>query len=249
MIIARIAGESGPQWAAVIDDQVHELDGDVYDDPRPGTVIGSLDGVRLLAPFDPKANKLVCLLSNWRGREDRDGPCFFIKPPSCMIDPGQPIVYPPLATRVDFEAEIAVVISRTCRRVSVDQVADHVLGYTVCHDVTAFETSIATNLDFLFGKQFDTFGIVGPWVQTDMDPDNAPLRVWVNDELRCERDTADMVWSTAEVVRWVSQVMTLEPGDIVSCGAPPEHSPFVAGDTVRLQIDGLGAIENPVVAG
>lgn len=248
MIIARVEQDGRPVWAAVSGDTVHELDGDVYSDPRSGRVLGSLASVQLRAPFEPLANKMVCLLSNWRGRDDRDGPGFFIKPPSCMIDPGEPIVYPPIATRVDFEAEIGVVIGTTCRNVDRDAVRAHVLGYTVCQDATAFETKIATNFDFLYGKSFDTFGVIGPWIQTEIEPDQANLRAWVNDELRCERNTADMIWNTDEVVSWISQVMTLNPGDVVSCGSPPEHSAFVAGDTVRVAIEGIGEIQNPVVA-
>ena len=144
-------------------------------------------------------------------------------------------------------AEIGVVIGRTCRNVAPADVPGYTLGYTVCHDATAFETKIVTNFDFLYGKSFDTFGIIGPWIQTELDPDRTMLRAWVSDELRCERDTADMNGNTGEVVSWISQVMTLNPGDVVSCGAPPEHSPFFAGDTVRVAGEGIGEFQNPVV--
>ena len=174
MKTAYVLHDGSPCWASIDGDDVHALQGDRFAAPGRGARLGSLAEMKLLSPIEPTA-KLVALLSNWRGRDGRDGPGFFIKPRSTLINPGEAIVYPPQATRVDFEAEIAVVIGRRCRNVTPAEARDFVYGYTVVNDVTAFGLGVATNFDFLYGKSFDTFGVVGPWIVDDIDPDNQRL--------------------------------------------------------------------------
>ena len=248
MKTAYVLHDGSPCWASIDGDDVPALQGDRFAAPGRGARLGSLAEMKLLSPIEPTA-KLVALLSNWRGRDGRDGPGFFIKPRSTLINPGEAIVYPPQATRVDFEAEIGVVIGRRCRNVTPAEARDFVYGYTVVNDVTAFGLGVATNFDFLYGKSFDTFGVVGPWIVDDIDPDNQRLRAWIGDDVKCDTNTSRMNWNTHEVVSWISQVMTLNPGDVVSCGSPPDHEPFLPGDVVRVSVEGIGVLENPVIDG
>jgi 2-keto-4-pentenoate hydratase/2-oxohepta-3-ene-1,7-dioic acid hydratase in catechol pathway len=193
-------------------------------------------------------NKVVCLLSNWRSRDGRDGPSFFIKPPTTLIDPGQPIVYPDLGLRVVYEPELAIVIRHRCRAVDVAHARQYVLGYTCFNDVTAFEMSVATNFAFLPGKSFDTFGAMGPWIETDVDPDSVALQASVSGRVITDTHTSRMLWRSDEIVSWLSRFMTLDPGDVISCGSPPDYDAIKPGDTVDITIEGIGTLSNPVVA-
>jgi 5-oxopent-3-ene-1,2,5-tricarboxylate decarboxylase/2-hydroxyhepta-2,4-diene-1,7-dioate isomerase len=245
--VARIEHDGNAAWCAVEDGVAHLLDGDIFASPEVGTTVGPVSEVKLLRPVESH-NKVVCLLSNWRSKDDRDGPGFFIKPPTTLIDPGEPIVYPDLGIRVVYEAEMAIVVGQPCRSVTVEQARARVFGYTCFNDVTAFEMSEATNFSFLAGKSFDTFGAMGPWIDTDIDPDNASLRASVSGRLITDTNTSRMVWSTDEIVSWISRFMTLFPGDVISCGTPPEYDAIKPGDEVEITIEGIGTLANPVVA-
>jgi 5-oxopent-3-ene-1,2,5-tricarboxylate decarboxylase/2-hydroxyhepta-2,4-diene-1,7-dioate isomerase len=244
--LGRVAGAGGALWALIEDGQAYAIDGDRFDGPARGAPLGPVEQLRWLRPLEPH-NKVVCLLSNWRSKDDRDGPSFFIKPPTTLIDPGEAIVYPECGTRVVYEPEIAVVIGKRARAIGIGEVRDHVLGYTCFNDVTAFEMSLATNFSFLPGKSFDTFGIAGPSISTDLDPDDTPLRASVNGQVITDTHTSRMLWSTVEIVSWISIFLTLEPGDLISCGSPPEYGPIEPGDVVEIEIEGIGKLQNPVV--
>jgi 2-keto-4-pentenoate hydratase/2-oxohepta-3-ene-1,7-dioic acid hydratase in catechol pathway len=190
---------------------------------------------------------VICLLSNWRSKDDRDGPGFFVKPPTTLIDPGDQIVYPDQAIRVVYEPEIAVVIGSTCRSVNPENARDHVLGYTCFNDVTAFEMTATTNFPFLAGKSFDTFGVAGPAISTSIDADSVSIRASVNGCVMTDTNTSRMLWSTDEVVSWVSMFMTLNPGDLVSCGSPPDYGSIAPGDVVEIHIEGIGTLRNSVI--
>jgi len=209
--------------------------------------VGSVDELRLLRPV-AEHSKVVCLLSNWRSKDGRDGPGFFIKPPTTLIGPGEPIVYPDLGSRVVYEPEIAIVMGQRCRSVSPAQARAQVFGYTCFNDVTAFEMKEATNFAFLAGKSFDTFGAMGPWIETDIDPDDVSLSASVSGRVTTNTHTSQMLWSTDDIVSWISRFMTLVPGDVISCGAPPEYDAITPGDNVEITIEGIGTLANRVVA-
>jgi 2-keto-4-pentenoate hydratase/2-oxohepta-3-ene-1,7-dioic acid hydratase in catechol pathway len=229
----------------VIDgDQAYRLD-DPFRQRRRGELLGPVAALRLLRPLEPGAS-VVCLLGNWKGRDGRDGPSFFIKPQSSLIDPGDPVVYPALCTEVVYEPEIVIVVGRRARSVPVERAREHVLGWTCANDVTALAFAGATNFPFLPGKSFDTFGVLGPWIETDLDPDNVRLSARVNGEVRTEAHTSKMAWSTSEILSWVSRFMTLAPGDVICCGTPPDYAPIEPGDTVEIEIEGIGSLVNPV---
>ena len=173
-------------------------------------------------------------------------PMVFLKPSTSVIGPGEPIALPWQSERVEHEAELAIVIGRLCRDVPEDRVADVVLGYTCANDVTARDLQRA---DGQWGraKGFDTFCPLGPWIETAFDPEDAAIECQVNGESRQSGSTGDMVHSVTELVAWISSVMTLLPGDVILTGTPAGVSAITAGDVVRVTIDGIGTLENPVV--
>ncbi|MEW6583240.1 MAG: fumarylacetoacetate hydrolase family protein [Actinomycetota bacterium] len=231
------------------------------DDPgRPGDPVPLAD-VALLAPFRP--GKLIGVGLNFRdhaaetGKEPPREPLLFAKLPSSVTRPGGPVVRPPYTTELDYEGELAVVIGREARDVPPERALEHVFGYAVMNDVSARDRQ-REEPQWVRAKGGDTFAPFGPWVTTADevgDPQALTIRTWVNGELRQDGSTADMIFSVAELIAWCSASFTLEPGDTITTGTPAGvgvgRTPpwFLSpGDRVRVEIDGLGAIEHPVVA-
>lgn len=215
-----------------------------------GVPTGQVRTGRLLAPVEP--SKIVGIGSNYRDHAAEMGkpvpaePKIFLKAPSSVVGPGERIEIPPRTMRVDHEAELGVVIGRRCRRVSASDALDHVFGYTNVNDVTARDFQRADGV-FARAKGFDSFCPVGPAVLTGVDPRALRVTCRVNGSLRQDGTTADMVFDVAALLAYVSSVMTLEPGDLIATGTPAGVGPLVAGDRVVVELDGLGALENPVV--
>jgi 2-keto-4-pentenoate hydratase/2-oxohepta-3-ene-1,7-dioic acid hydratase in catechol pathway len=226
----------------------------------PGTGV-PLAEVRLLAPI-PRPGKILCSGVNYKGHlEENPGavlpetPGFFAKLPSAVIGPGAPIVHPRMTEQLDYEVELAVVIGRAMRHVPAERALAHVAGYTIMNDVSARDIQFRNN-QITLGKNFDTFAPMGPCLVTAdeiADPQRLRLRTWVNGEVRQDNTTADMIFGVAELLARLSAVMTLEPGDVVSTGTPAGVGVFRAppallqpGDVVRLEIEGIGRLENPV---
>ncbi len=200
-----------------------------------------------------RPSKIVCVGLNYReharelGMAVPEEPVLFLKPPTTVIGPGDPIVRPSCSARVDHEAELAVVIGKTARFVPESQAGQHIFGYTCANDVTARDLQQRDG-QWTRSKGFDTFCPVGPWIETNVvDVRNLPLRAVVNGEVRQEANTADMIFSPARLVSFISRVMTLLPGDMILTGTPPGVSPIKAGDEVSIEIDGVGFLLNPVV--
>ncbi len=222
-----------------------------------------LDQVRLHVPLFP--TKVLCSGLNYRSHVEENpqakflgDPRFFAKLPNTIIGPGEPIVHPGSAYCVDYEVELAVVIGqRMLRGTPVERVMAHVFGYTILHDVSARFIQFKDNNETM-GKNFDTFCPIGPWIVTaDEIPNPAQLRLRtrLNGELVQDGSNTDWCFPLSRLLAWLSQAMTLEPGDIVSTGTPSGIGWFrkpqiflKPGDVVRLEIDGIGALENPVVA-
>jgi 2-keto-4-pentenoate hydratase/2-oxohepta-3-ene-1,7-dioic acid hydratase in catechol pathway len=217
---------------------------------RGGVPTGQVRLGRLLAPVEP--GKIIGIGSNYRDHAAEMGkpvpaePKIFLKAPSALIGPEERIEIPPRTTRVDHEAELGVVIGRRCRRVTADNAMDYVFGYTNVNDVTARDFQKADGV-FARAKGFDTFCPVGPAVVTGIDPKALRVRCTVNGQVRQDGTTADMVFDVAALVAYVSSVMTLEPGDLIATGTPAGVGALVAGDRVVVEVEGLGALSNPVV--
>jgi 2-keto-4-pentenoate hydratase/2-oxohepta-3-ene-1,7-dioic acid hydratase in catechol pathway len=210
----------------------------------------ALKQVVLLAPTLP--SKIVAVGLNYRdhaaemGAPIPDEPRIFLKPPSAIIGPDDPIVLPPQSARVEHEAELAVVIKKRCRNVPVERVRDYVLGYTCLNDVTARDLQ-ARDRGPTRAKAFDTFCPVGPCIATDIEPNAVKVEAFVNGIVRQSGSTKDFVFPMEDVVARVAAIMTLLPGDVIATGTPAGVGPLTAGDRVEIRIDGVGALKNPVV--
>lgn len=173
-------------------------------------------------------------------------PLLFMKPPSALCGPGDPIVRPRGPERVDFEGELCVVMGRRARRVSRAQALDHVAGYTIMNDVTVRDYQ-RSDVQYTRAKGFDSFAPAGPRVVAGLDPAALTIETRVNGEVRQRSTTADMIFDVPALIEFVSRVMTLEPGDLITTGTPPGVGPITPGDTIAIEIPEIGVLENPVI--
>jgi 2,4-didehydro-3-deoxy-L-rhamnonate hydrolase len=235
---------------------------------RPAVPVGEqlvypFDAVKVLAPI-PRPGKILCSGINYRGHQQENPaakmpaePFFFAKLPSAVIGPGQPIVKPTLTAQLDYEVEFAVVIGKRMKRTPEPEVMGSVFGYTVLHDVSARDVQFKDN-QITLGKNFDTFCPLGPCIVTAdelTEPGSARLRTTLNGGVMQDGTTADWVFPLPRLLSFLSSVMTLEPGDIVSTGTPAGVGIFRKppvflnpGDIVAVEVEGIGRLENPVVA-
>jgi 2-keto-4-pentenoate hydratase/2-oxohepta-3-ene-1,7-dioic acid hydratase in catechol pathway len=247
MKFARVMHGGQSVWAIVEGGQAYVLEGDRFAaSPRKGARIGPTSAQKFLFPLEP-TNQIVALFGGW-GKGDRDGPGIFIKPYSSLISTGDSLDYPPVATKVFMEPELATVIGRTCRNVVAGAARNYILGYTCVNDTTVFESKINTTFPHIWGKMFDGFGTVGPVIATDIDPKNAVIRGALNGEEYLKINSSLLAWDVYEIVEWVSKVITLNPGDLISMGAPPgfDKVSVKPGDVMKVTIDGIGSIESTV---
>ena len=217
-----------------------------------GEIPGGLAGQRVLAPVVP--SKIVAVALNYKAHAAEQGkplppePLFFLKPSTSVIGPGEAIELPPGVGRVDHEAEVGLVIGRRARRVPAERAAEYILGVTCVNDVTARALQ-KTIGHYTRPKGFDTFAPIGPCIAVGLDWSNLRVRGWVNGALRQDSTTADLIFPVPELVAFISSVMTLLPGDIISTGTPSGIGPLAAGDSVRIRVDGVGDLTNSVIAG
>jgi 2-keto-4-pentenoate hydratase/2-oxohepta-3-ene-1,7-dioic acid hydratase in catechol pathway len=210
----------------------------------------ALSHAQLRSPVVP--TKVVCIGLNYRGHiaemghELPDEPVIFLKPSTSVSGPDSPIVIPPGVGRVDYEAELGVVIGRRTHRASRAEAQANILGYTCGNDVTARDLQ-RTDGQWTRAKGFDTFCPLGPWVATDVDPRDLLVECYVNGERKQSARTSEMIFDVYDLVSFVSSVMTLVPGDVVLTGTPGGIGPLVAGDTVEVRIEGVGSLINQVV--
>jgi 2-keto-4-pentenoate hydratase/2-oxohepta-3-ene-1,7-dioic acid hydratase in catechol pathway len=208
--------------------------------------------VRLLVPAVP--SKIVCVGRNYAehaaelGNEVPKEPLIFLKPHSSAIGPDEPILIPSISQRVDYEGEFAIVIGETCFMPAAgEDLRRHILGYTCLNDVTARDIQ-KRDIQFTRGKSFDTFCPIGPLIETDWDLASATVETHVNGQRKQFGHTSQMLFSTDVIIRWIAQVMTLVPGDVIATGTPPGVGVLVAGDTVEVSVSGIGTLRNPVAA-
>jgi 2-keto-4-pentenoate hydratase/2-oxohepta-3-ene-1,7-dioic acid hydratase in catechol pathway len=171
----------------------------------------------------------------------------FLKPPTTLIGPDEAIVYPDISKSVHHEAELAVVIGTRCRHLSEAEATSAIFGYTLANDVTARDLQKSDG-QWTRGKGFDTFCPVGPWIDTTFDPAQKTVRCLVNGEVRQNGNTSMLIYSLSRILAFVTQFMTLEPGDLLLTGTPAGVGPLRPGDTVTVEIEGLGMLSNPVLS-
>jgi 2-keto-4-pentenoate hydratase/2-oxohepta-3-ene-1,7-dioic acid hydratase in catechol pathway len=206
--------------------------------------------IKLLPPVMP--TKIVCVGQNYRGHIEELGmpvpkePIIFFKPPSCLVGHEQNIIYHRDAERIDYEGELAIVIKDKMRHVDEGETLNHVLGYTCFNDVTERKMVGSNPLLLSIAKGFDTFGPVGPYIVTDLDPNRLTLKTYLNGELKQQDAAANCVFSVQRVLSFISRYMTLLPGDIVTTGTPQGIAPIQPGDTVEVEIEGIGRLKNVV---
>jgi 2-keto-4-pentenoate hydratase/2-oxohepta-3-ene-1,7-dioic acid hydratase in catechol pathway len=209
-----------------------------------------LADTKLLPPVAP--SKIVCVGRNYREHAAELGnampaePLLFLKAPSSIIGDGEAIELPPFSERVEHEGELAVVIGRRCRRLSdAEDPLAYVLGYTCLNDVTARDLQ-RRDVQFTRAKSFDTFCPVGPFVVTGPDPSDLKVETRVNGEVRQTGRTSRLAFPVPFLLRYISHAMTLEPGDVISTGTPAGVGPLREGDTVEVEVEGVGTLRNPV---
>lgn len=261
MILLRYAGPAGPAFGVVQEHLVYALDKDPLAGPfdpmtlTEGQVVGSIDEMTLLSPCAP--TKIVAVGRNYAEHAAEFGnvvpsePLLFFKPPSAVIGPAESILLPPQSERVEHEAELCLVIARRCKAVSPDEAWDCVLGITCGNDVTARDIQ-RLDKQWTRGKGFDTSAPLGPWIVTGLsaaDVSDLSISCQVNGAYRQMGRTRDMVFSPSELVSYISQMITLEPGDVVMTGTPAGVGPLEPGDLVQVTIEGIGTLSNPVRAG
>jgi 2-keto-4-pentenoate hydratase/2-oxohepta-3-ene-1,7-dioic acid hydratase in catechol pathway len=210
----------------------------------------ALDEVKLLAPVVP--SKVVCVGRNYRehaaelGNKMPDEPLLFLKAPSAVIASSDAIELPSASQQVEHEGELGVVIGRLARKLSSEEdPLSYVFGYTCVNDVTARDLQ-RKDVQFTRGKSFDTFCPVGPWIESNIDPSNVAVETRLNGEVKQKGNTADMAFPVAFLIRYISEIMTLYPGDLIATGTPAGVSRMKPGDTVEVEVTGIGILRNEV---
>jgi len=233
-------------------DRVKEIKGTPWNEWQPGTDSLAIKDCHLAAPVDP--SKIVCVGRNYAahaaemGNEVPVEPLIFFKPPSSIVGPNAPVVLTKYSKKVEHEGELGVVMAKRCSQLS--DAADplsYVLGYTCVNDVSARDIQ-KSDVQFARAKGFDTFCPIGPHIETQLDPANVLVETRVNGTPRQSGSTSLMIHSVAFLVRWISRMMTLQPGDVIATGTPAGVGPLLAGDVVEISVTGVGVLRNPVHA-
>lgn len=264
MKIIRFAKERRVRYGVVTENEISVVSGTPYQHAVSGEVriTGdryTLERVRLLAPCRP--SKIVAVGRNYaeHAHESKQSlperPYIFVKPSTAVIGPQGEIVLPKMPQRVDYEGELAVVIGRRAKSVPREQAQRYVLGYTCLNDVSArtlrYEQGqevVRNDGDNSHAKGYDTFAPIGPWIETAISPDNLLLETVQNGTLRQSANTADLIFPIDELIEFISGVMTLLPGDIISTGTPAGIGPLRPGDVIEVRVQGIGTLRNYVVA-
>ena len=256
MRLTRISHPSlnGPRYASVLGSAVFPLPADFSIENSSvleTTTSFPQTEVKQLVPVVP--SKIVCVSRNYRehaaelGNKMPEEPLLFLKAPSALIASGESIELPRASQQVEHEGELGVVIGRVARNLSQDEnPLDYVFGYTCVNDVTARDLQ-RKDVQFTRGKSFDTFCPVGPWIDTEIDPTNATVTTRLNDEIKQQGNRGNIAYPGVFLVRYISEIMTLYPGDLIATGTPAGVSPMKPGDVVEVEAAGIGVLRNQVV--
>ncbi|MFM9106336.1 MAG: fumarylacetoacetate hydrolase family protein [Chloroflexota bacterium] len=257
MRIARFAhpADGRPRWGIIDHDTLHEAEGVPWlgGGLERGKAVGDASSAHLLAPVQP--GKIVCVGLNYlKHVTERDPtrvvptePVIFWKPNSSIIGPGETIRIANPGNRTDYEAELAIVIGSGGRDIPERDALSHVFGYTCANDVS---DRVLQKQDgqFVRAKGFHTYCPVGPWIDTDLDPNDLPVRSRLNGDLRQDQRTSSMLFGPAFLVSFISRIMTLDPGDLILTGTPENVGELAPGDVIEVEGGGVGVLRNPVAA-
>jgi 2-keto-4-pentenoate hydratase/2-oxohepta-3-ene-1,7-dioic acid hydratase in catechol pathway len=249
----RDAATEDARLGIVEGETVYDASGVLFGELSRGDAIGSLSDVQLLPPVQP--GKIVCVGLNYAAhvtendptRQVPEEPVLFMKPPSALIGPGDAIEIANPGNRTDYEAELAVVIGSRARDVDEDRALDYVFGYTAGNDVS---DRVLQRKDgqWVRAKGFDTYCPLGPWIETELDIGAVKVESRLNGEVKQSQTTASMIFPVPFLIAYISRVMTLEPGDVILTGTPEGVGPMQPGDTIEIEIGGVGILKNPVNA-
>ncbi len=251
MKIVRYQDGSSIKWGVIEEGMIREMDGDPFGHFHLSSRAKKLGEVKLLPPCLP--SKIVALGLNYRDHAEEvkmdipEKPLLFMKPSTSVIGPGDPIVYPKMSKRVDYEAELAVVIGKKAKSVPEEKAGEYILGYTCLNDVTARDLQPKDG-QWTLSKGFDTFAPIGPWIVTDIDPHRLEIAAFLNGERRQYSNTRNLIFGPYPLVSFISSVMTLLPGDVIATGTPSGIGRMVVGDKVDVIIEGIGTLTNTVTA-
>jgi 2-keto-4-pentenoate hydratase/2-oxohepta-3-ene-1,7-dioic acid hydratase in catechol pathway len=233
------------------EERLYPLEGPIFRKFKTSKKWIPIGEVTLLPPVKP--SKIIAVGVNYkdhameRGRSLPKEPLIFLKPPSAIVGSNDIIVYPETTRRVDYEGELALVIKKKASRLQEgDEVDDFILGYTCFNDVTARDLQ-ERDVQFARAKSFDTFAAVGPCIATDIDPQRVRIKTFLNGKLRQSGNTRNMIFPVPFLVRFISYIMTLSPGDLITTGTPAGVGPMSPGDRVDVQIEGIGTLSNTVM--
>lgn len=240
-------------------EEIYTLEGDLFDDFKMGKKTALLEEVQLLAPVEPP--NVIAIGLNYRqhavesGSEIPEKPVIFLKATTSVTGPDSEIMLPKLAAEeVDYEAELAIVIAKETKNIETVAVSDYILGYTCANDVSARDCQRRLDKQWARAKSFDTFCPLGPWIETDLDPNNLNISSILNGEFMQDSNTSDMIFDTAQLVSYLSHNMTLKPGTVIITGTPEgvgfarEEPVFLKeGDEIEIKIEGIGSLKNKVV--
>ncbi|MBQ4429122.1 MAG: fumarylacetoacetate hydrolase family protein [Clostridia bacterium] len=251
IIRAEISGECF--YAVIEGDKALRLKTAPYDGIEYTGESYALCELTLLPPAEP--SKIVCIGKNYKAHADEMGegqppePVLFIKPNTCIVGNGDGVVYPAISNRVDFEGELGVVIGKRASKVEKGHASEYILGYTCLNDVTArdIQKSPAQGTQWTRGKGFDTFCPIGPHIETELDAQNVELETRVNGEVRQHSSTSLMTHGVDSLICFITEGMTLLPGDIVATGTPEGIGSMQRGDEVEVEIEGIGVLKNRIV--
>jgi 2-keto-4-pentenoate hydratase/2-oxohepta-3-ene-1,7-dioic acid hydratase in catechol pathway len=230
-------------------DVVRILQGTFFEDPLPTGEEVPLDDVRLLAPVLP--SKLVCVGKNYAAHAAEfdqsvpEEPLLFLKPSTAVIGPGEPIQLLPISERIDYEGELAVVIGALARNVRAEDAYRVILGYTCANDVTLRDLQRMDD-QWARAKGFDGSCPLGPWIETDLDPNDVRIETRLNGDVRQNGQTSEMVYGVATLIEYVTSFMTLLPGDALLTGTPEGVGKLEPGDVVEVEVEGVGTLRNEV---
>ncbi len=241
------------EYYGLVEDKIYPLEGDLfrqYDVSSSGFDPGE---VKLLTPCQP--SKIVLVGLNYRDHIKESSsahqiplePVIFLKPPSSLIATEEEIIYPSLVQRLDFEAELALVIAEKCKDVSPQQAKSFIFGYTCLNDITARDLQ-RKDVQWSRAKGFDTFCPLGPFISTDIDPGNLKIESYLNGKSQQSSNTSQMIFKAEEITSFISKVMTLLPGDIISTGTPAGVNSLAPQDTIEIRIEHIGTLRNYVKA-
>jgi len=231
------------------DDTVRVLGGTFFEDPLPTGEELALDELHLLAPVLP--SKLVCVGKNYEahaaewGQTVPEEPLLFLKPSTAVLGPNDAITLLPISRRIDYEGELVVVIGRLAKDIRAEDAYRVILGYTCGNDVT-LRTLQKTDDQWARAKGFDGSAPIGPWIETDLDPNDVAIEARLNGEVRQRASTVDMVFGVATLIEYITSFMTLLPGDMIMTGTPEGVGKLAPGDVVEIEVEGVGTLANAV---